>query len=213
MADTANNLCIAHKSVTLKAQKKAHSEDERSERSVVLCFFAMFCFCFSSFANEASDIASIKQDVQMLRTLINNQSIAFYNWDAGVDQLTSGTQQAIAFTLRNIAIGLHDSILPSIFRLSDNITNQTEIIQSIDDNLDKIYLNVSNIEHIADAINSILYDVVGLLQSIATDIPQGFSDLYNELVSFRQIFEQYKDLALTYLKSIDNNVGVIAELQ
>ena len=128
MACTAHNHCIALKCVTLKAQKKAHSGDTRSVRSVVLCFIAICCFCFSSFADEASDIAAIKQDVQMLRTLINNQSIAFYNWDEGVEQRTSGTQQAIAFTLRNIAIGLHDSILPAIYSVGNNITNLTEII-------------------------------------------------------------------------------------
>ena len=154
MAFTANNHCIAHKRVTLKAQKKAYSGDALCARSVVFCFIAICCFCFSSFADEASDIASIKQDVQMLRTLINNQSVAFYNWDEGAEKRTSGTQQAIAFTLRHIAIGLHDSILPAIYSVGNNITNLTEITQSISDTLYNLDYNVSDLAGTANTIRS-----------------------------------------------------------
>ena len=213
MADTANNHCIAHKRVTLKAQKKAHSGDERSERSVVLCFIAICFFCFASFADEASDIASIKQDVQILRTLINNQSIAFYNWDNGSEQSTSGTQQAIAFTLRNIAIGLHDSILPAIYSVGNNITNLTEITQSISDTLYNLDYNVSSLSGTADTIRSQLDTIQSILIGISTDLTQGLYGLLNEFTTFKQSFEQYKDLAVSYLQSIDNNVGVIAQLQ
>lgn len=213
MAFTANNHCIAHKRVTLKAHKKAHSGDALCARSVVFSFIAICCFCFSSFADEASDIASIKQDVQMLRTLINNQSIAFYNWDAGVEQRTSGTQQAIAFTLRNIAIGLHDSILPAIYSVGNNITNLTEITQSISDTLYNLDYNVTDLAGTANTIRSQLDTIQSILLGISTDLNQGLYGLLNEFTTFKQAFEQYKDLALSYLQSIDNNVGVIAELQ
>ena len=213
MADTAINHCIAPQRVTLKAHKKAHSGDALCARSVVFGFIAICCFCFSSFADEASDIASIRQDVQMLRTLINNQSIAFYNWDEGVEQRTSGTQQAIAFTLRNIAIGLHDSILPAIYSLGNNITNQTAIIKSIDDTLFNLDYNVSCLAGTANTISSQLDTIQSILIGISTDVSQGLYGLLNEFTTFRQTFEQYKDLALSYLESIDNNVGVIAELQ
>ena len=213
MAFTANNHCIAHKRVTLKAQKKAPSVDALCARSVVFCFIAICCFCFSSFADEASDIASIKQDVQMLRTLINNQSIAFYNWDAGAEQRASGTQQAIAFTLRNIAIGLHDSILPAIYSVGNNITNLTEITQSISDTLYNLDYNVSDLAGTANTICSQLDTIQSILLGISTDLNQGLYGLLNEFTTFKQAFEQYKDLALSYLQSIDNNVGVIAELQ
>ena len=212
MSCTANNHCKAHKRVTSKAQKKAHSGDALCARSVVFCFIAICCFCFSSFADEASDIASIKQDVQMLRTLINNQTIYYYNWEDG-EQKASGTQQAIAFTLRNIALGLHDSILPSIDRLGDNITNLTEITQAISDTLYNLDYNVSDLAVTANTISSTLYNIQSILIGISTDVSQGINVLYQELSSFRQTFEQYKDLALSYLESIDNNVGVIAELQ
>ena len=212
MADTAIHHCIAHKRVTIKAQKKAHSGDALCARSVVFCFIAICCFCFSSFADEASDIASIKQDVQMLRTLINNQTIYYYNWEDG-EQKASGTQQAIAFTLRNIALGLHDSILPSIDRLGDNITNLTEITQAISDTLYNLDYNVSDLAVTANTISSTLYNIQSILIGISTDVSQGINVLYQELSSFRQTFELYKDLALSYLQSIDNNVGVIAQLQ
>ena len=212
MTCIANNHCIAHKSVTLKAQKKAHSGDERSSRSVAMCFIAFICFCFSSFADEASDIASIKQDVQMLRTLINNQTVYFYNWETG-EQKASGTQQAIAFTLRNIAIGLHDSILPAIYSVGNNITNLTEITQSISDTLYNLDYNVSDLAGTANTISSQLDTIQSILIGISTDVSQGFSTLVNDFTTFCQTFEQYKDLSLSYLESIDNNVGVIAELQ
>ena len=213
MADTANNHCIAHKSVTLKAPKEAHSVGERSSRSVAMCFIAFICCVYTSFANEASDIASIKQDVQMLRTLINNQTIYFYNWDAGEEQKASGTQQAIAFTLRNIAIGLHDSILPSIERLGNNVTNLTEIVKSIGDTLNNLDYNVSSLSGTANIISSTLDDVRGILSGMSYDLSNGISELLNELSTLRTTFEQYKELSLSYLQSIDNNVGVIAELQ
>ena len=213
MAYTVNNHCkIAPKCVTLKAQKKAHSGDGRSPRSVVFCFIAIICCVYTSFANEASDIASIKQDVQMLRTLINNQTIYFYNWEKG-EQKASGTQQAIAFTLRNIAIGLHDSILPSIERLGNNVTNLTDIVKSIGDTLNNLDYNVSSLSGTANIISSTLDDVRGILSGMSWDVSNGISDLLNELSTLRTTFEQYKELSLSYLQSIDNNVGVIAQLQ
>ena len=212
MADTANNLCIAHKSVTLKAQKKALSGDERSSRSVAMCFIACICFSSFAFANEASDIASIKQDVQMLRTLINNQTIYFYNWETG-EQQVSGTQQAIAFTLRHIARGLHDSILPSIERLGENVTNLNETVKSIGDTLNNLDYNVSSLSGTANIISLTLDDVRGILSGMSYDLSNGISELLNELSTFRTTFEQYKELSLSYLQSIDNNVGVIADLQ
>ena len=212
MADTANNHCIAHKSVTLKALKKAHSGDGRSPRSVVMCFIAIICCVYTSFADEASDIAAIKQDVQMLRTLINNQSIYFYNWETG-EQKASGTQQAIAFTLRNIAIGLHDSILPSIERLGNNVTNLNEIVKSIGDTLNNVDYNVSALSSTANIISSTLDNVREILSGMYFDVSNGIYGLLNELSTFRTTFEQYKELSLSYLQSIDNNVGVIAQLQ
>ena len=212
MTCIANNHCIAHKSVTLKAQKKAHSGDERSSRSVAMCFIAFICCVYTSIADEASDIASIKQDVQMLRTLINNQTVYFYNWETG-EQKASGTQQAIAFTLRNIAIGLHDSILPAIYSVGNNITNLTEITQSISDTLYNLDYNVSDLAGTANTISSQLDTIQSILIGISTDVSQGFSTLVNDFTTFCQTFEQYKDLSLSYLESIDNNVGVIAELQ
>ena len=213
MADTVNNHCIAHKSVTLKAQKKAHSGVGRSPRSVAMCVLAVICFVYTAAANEASDIASIKQDVQMLRTLINNQTTYFYKWESGEEQKASGTQQAIAFTLRNIAIGLHDSILPSIERLGNNVTNLTDIVKSIGDTLYNLDYNVSSLSGTANIISSTLDDVRGILSGMSYDVTSGISELLNELSTLRTTFEQYKELSLSYLQSIDNNVGVIAELQ
>ena len=215
MAYSADIIEIAQKCVTLKAQKKAHSGDARRARSVVMCLLA-FCFlCFSSSADQASDIASIKQDVQMLRTLINSQSIAYYNWDTGEQRIT-GTQQAIAFTLRNIAIGLHDSIIPAIDRIGNNTTNLVDIstsLKSIFDTISKLDDNVSSIVNSLNVIRSSLDNLQSILTTISTDISQGLYGLLSEFTSFRQTFDSYKDLALTYLQSIDNNIGVIANLQ
>ena len=213
MAFAANNHCIAHKSVTLKAQKKAHSGDGRSPRSVVICFIALICSVYTSYADEASDIASIKQDVQMLRTLINNQTIYFYNWETGDEQNASGTQQAIAFTLRNIAIGLHDSILPTIERLGNNVTNLHETVKSIGDTLNNLDYNVSSLSSTANIISSTLEAVKETLSGMYFDVSNGIYGLLNEVFTLRKAFEQYKDLSLSYLQSIDNNVGVIVELQ
>lgn len=215
MAGTEIIIEKAHKCVTLKAQKKAHSVDERSERSVAMCLLAIFCLCFSSFADQASDIASIKQDVQRLRGLINDQTIWFYNWDLG-EQKTAGTQQAIAFTLRNIAIGLHDSILPAIESIGNNTTNLVDIsttLKAISDSISTLDYNVSQLAGKAEVISQQLDNIQNILGAISIDISQGLYGLLQELTSLRQLFDSYKDLALTYLQSIDNNVGVIANLQ
>ena len=55
--------------------------------------------------------------------------------------------------------------------------------------------------------------IQSILLGISTDLNQGLYGLLNEFTTFKQVFEQYKDLVLSYLQSIDNNVGVIAELQ
>ena len=211
MADTANNHCIAPQSVTLKAQKKAHSGGARSARSVALCFIAIICCVYTSFADQASDIASIKQDVQMLRTLINNQTIGFYNWETGV-QRTTGTQQAIALTLRNIAIGLHDSILPALQRIDNNSTNLVEIVdilQKIDDTSISIE---SKLGSIGEYVNYI-YQYQSSIFDKVYSIDSNFNALLYEFRAFKESFENYKEFALSYLQSIDNNVGVIAQLQ
>ena len=213
MACTVNNLSIAHKSVTLKAQKKAHSGDARSARSVAMCFIAICCFALSVRADITNDVDIIRQELQDLRHLMMEQTSAFYEWSSGEPSLTEGTQSSIANTLFNIAIGLHDSILPSIERIGNNITNLTDIVKSIDDTLYSLDYNVSSLAGTADTISSTLYNIQNILSGISTDVSQGFSYLINEFSSFKQTFESYKDLALSYLQSIDNNVGVITELQ
>ena len=99
MADIANNLCIAHKSVTLKAQKKAHSGDARSARSVAMCFIALFCFALTVRADLTNDVDSIRQDLQDLRDLMTQQTMAFYSWTSGDPELTEGTQLSLVNTL------------------------------------------------------------------------------------------------------------------
>lgn len=216
MAFAANNHCkIAHKCYA-PAQKKAHSGDARRARSVVMCLLVLCCLCFSSFADEASDIASIKQDVQMLRTLINNQTIWFYNWETGQAERAAGTLPAIAYTVRNIALGLHDSILPAIERIGNNTTNLVDIsttLKAISDSISTVDYNVSHLAGKADVISQQIDNIQNILGAISIDISQGLYGLLQEFTSFRQTFDSYKDLALTYLQSIDNNVGVIAQLQ
>ena len=215
MACTANNHCkIASQCVTLKAQKKAHSGDARSARSVVICFIAIiFCVC-TAVADQASDISSIQQDLHALRTLINNQSIWYYNWDTG-EQRASGTQQAIAFTLRNIAIGLHDSILPALQRIDNNSTNLTnlvdiaDILQNVDDTSTSISSKLDTIGEYVNYIYQYQSSIFDRLYSIDNNVLY----IYQEFLSFKSSFDNFKDLTLSYLQSIDNNVGVIAQLQ
>ena len=213
MSFTANNLSIAHKSVTLKAQKKAHSGDTRSVRSVAMCFIAVCFFALTVRADLTNDVDIIRQEIQELRTFIINQTLEYYNWSSGSPDITSGTQSSIVYTLMSIAIGLHDSILPSVDRLGDNITNLTEITQSISDTLYNLDYNVSGLSGTVNVISSQLDTIQSILITISTDVSQGLYGLLNEFTTFRQSFDQYKDLALSYLQSIDNNVGVIAELQ
>ena len=212
MAYTANNHCKqASKCFTLKAQKKTHSGDARSARSVVMLFIAIIFCVYTSFADQASDISSIQQDVRMLRTLINNQTIWYYNWETG-EQRTTGTQQAIAFTLRNIAIGLHDSILPALQRIDNNSTNLVEIVDILQKINDTSISIESKLGSIGEYVNYI-YQYQSSIFDKVYSIDSNLNNLLYEFKAFKESFENYKEFALSYLQSIDNNVGVIAQLQ
>lgn len=212
MAFTANNHCKAHKRVTLKAQKKAHSEDARSARSVVLCFIAV---CFSAFilhADITNDVDIIRQEVQQLRTLMTEQTMAYYNWSSGDFEITEGTQSSIANTLYNIAVGLHDSILPALQRIDNNTTNIVDIVdllQNLKDTSTSIENKLSSLDEHVNYIYQYQSSIFDRLYSIDNYV----SYIYQDLSSFKSAFENFKDLSLTYLQSIDNNVGVIAQLQ
>ena len=212
MADTANNHCIAHKRVTLKAQKKAHSEDALRARSVVLCFIAV---CFSSFilhADITNDVDIIRQEVQQLRTLMTEQTMAYYNWASGGFEITEGSQSSIANTLYNIAVGLHDSILPALQRIDNNTTNIVDIVdllQNLKDTSTSIENKLSSLDEHVNYIYQYQSSIFDRLYSIDNYV----SYIYQDLSSFKSSFENFKDLSLTYLQSIDNNVGVIAQLQ
>ena len=213
MACTANNHCkIASKCVTLKAQKKAHSGDGRSPRSVAMCFIAIICCVYTSVADITNDVDIIRQEVQELRDLMTSQSIAYYNWSSGDFQITSGTQLSIANTLYNIAIGLHDSIYPALQRIDNNTSNIVDIVdilQRIQDTSTSIETKLGYIEEYVNYIYQYQSSIFDKLYSIDNYI----SYIYNDLSSLKYAFENFRELSLSYLKSIDNNVGVIAELQ
>lgn len=212
MAYTATNLCKAHKSATLKAPKKAHSGDERSERSVVLCFIAICCFALFSHADITNDVDIIRQELQELRNLMTQQTIAYYDWASGGFQITEGTQSSIANTLYNIAVGLHDGILPVIQRIDNNSSNITNIVDILHDISDtslgidsKLNQLTSYVEYIYQYASSIFDRLVSIDSYLA--------NILYEFNSFKDSFANFKDLSLSYLQSIDNNVGVIAQLQ
>ena len=212
MADTAIIHCIAHKRVTLKAQKKAHSGDTRSVRSVGMCFIALCCFSLSVRADITNDVDIIRQEIQELRTFITNQTIEYYNWSAGSPDITQGTQSSIVYTLMSIAIGLHDSIYPALQRIDNNSTNLVEIadiLQKISDTSSSIESKLGSLSDYVNYIyqyQSSIFDKVYSIDSYINNLVYDFS-------SFKQSFENFKELSLSYLQSIDNNVGVIAQLQ
>ena len=212
MTCTVNNLCIAHKSVTLKAQKKAHSGDARSARSVAMYFIAFICFVYTSFADITNDVDIIRQEVQALRNLMTQQSIAYYNWSSGDFEITSGTQLSIANTLYNIAIGLHDSIYPALQRIDNNTSNIVDIVDILQNIQDTSISIESKLGHIEEYVNYI-YQYQSSIYDRLYSIDKYISYIYNDLSSLKYAFENFKDLSLTYLQSIDNNVGVIAQLQ
>ena len=212
MTCTVNNLCIAHKSVTLKAQKKAHSGDARSARSVAMCFIAFICCVYTSFADITNDVDIIRQEVQALRNLMTQQSIAYYNWSSGDFEITSGTQLSIANTLYNIAIGLHDSIYPALQRIDNNTSNIVDIVDILQNIQDTSISIESKLGHIEEYVNYI-YQYQSSIYDRLYSIDNYISYIYNDLSSLKYAFENFKDLSLTYLQSIDNNVGVIAQLQ
>ena len=212
MAYTANNHCIAHKSVTLKAQKKAHSGDERSERSVVLCFIAVCFFAFTLHADITNDVDIIRQELYGLRDLMTQQTIAYYDWASGGFQITEGTQSSIANTLYNIAVGLHDGILPVIQRIDNNTSNITYIVDILH-NLKDTSLSIdSRLSQLTSYVEYI-YQYASTSFDRLVSIDNYLSNILYEFNSFKDSFENFKDLSLSYLQSIDNNVGVIAQLQ
>ena len=212
MADTANNLCIAHKSVTLKAQKKAHSGVARRARSVVMCFIAILFFAVSVRADITNDVDIIRQEIQELRSLMTQQTIAYYEWTSGGFAITEGTQLSIANTLYNIAVGLHDSIYPSLQRIDNNTSNIVEIVDLLQ-NLKDTSISIDNkLGYLGEYVNYINQYVSSIYDRLYT-IDNNLNYLLNEFTSFKSTFEAFKDLSLTYLQSIDNNVGVIAQLQ
>ena len=213
MSYSANNHCKkASKCVTLKAQKKAHSGDGRSPRSVVMCFIAFICCVYTSFADITNDVDIIRQEVQELRNLMTEQSIAYYNWSSGDFEITSGTQLSIANTLYNIAIGLHDSIYPALQRIDNNTSNIVDIVDILQNIQDTSISIESKLGHIEELVNYI-YQYQSSIFDRLYSIDNYISYIYNDLSSLKSSFENFKDLSLTYLQSIDNNVGVIAQLQ
>ena len=201
-----------HKCVTLKAQKKAHSGDERSERSVVMCFIALCFVAFSVRADITNDVDIIRQELQDLRYVMTQQTIAYYDWSSGGSVPTEGTELSIANALYNIALGLHDSIFPALQRIDNNTTNLVDIadlLQQIRDTSQSVDSKISRIDEYVNYIwqyQSSIYDRVYSIDNYV-------SYIYNEFLSFKSSFDNFKDLTLTYLQSIDNNVGVIAQLQ
>ena len=212
MADTVNNHCIAPQRVTSKAQKKAHSEDERSERSVVLCFIAICFFAFTLHADITNDVDIIRQEVQQLRTLMTEQTMAYYNWSSGGFEITDGTQSSIANTLYNIAVGLHDSIYPALQRIDNNTTNIVDIVDLLQNRNDTSTSIENKLTSLAEYVNYI-YQYQSSIFDRVYSIDNYVSNIYQDLSSFKSAFENFKDLSLTYLQSIDNNVGVIAQIQ
>ena len=174
-----------------------------------MCFIAFICCVYTSFADITNDVDIIRQEVQELRNLMTEQSIAYYNWTAGDFQITSGTQLSIANTLYNIAIGLHDSIYPALQRIDNNTSNIVDIVDLLQNIQDTSISIESKLGHIEEYVNYIYQSVFDKLYSIDNYI----SYIYNDLSSLKYSFENFKDLSLSYLKSIDNNVGVIAQLQ
>ena len=212
MAFTVNNLSIAHKSVTLKAQKKALSGDERSERSVVLCFIAVCCFALSVRADITNDVDIIRQEIHELHSLMTHQTTAFYFWNTGSAETTEGTQLSIANTLYNIAVGLHDSILPALQRIDNNTTNIVDIVDLLQ-NLNDTSIRIEDkLSYISNSIDSI-YNYILYIYDEVISIKDYTLEILNDLSAFKNSFENFSELCLTYLQSIDNNVGVIAQLQ
>lgn len=211
MSVTASNLSTAHKSVTLKAQKKAHSGDERSERSVVLCFIALCCFATVR-ADITNDVDIIRQELQELRSLMTQQTMAYYSWTSGSPELTEGTQLSIANTLFNIALGLHDSILPALQRIDNNTTNITEILDILQE-LNDTSLGIDSKLNQLTSYVEYIYSYASSSFDRLVSIDNYLSNILYEFNSFRDSFENFKELSLSYLQSIDNNVGVIAQLQ
>lgn len=212
MADTANNLSKAHKSVTLKAHKKAHSEDARSARSVVFCFIAVCCFSLTVRAELTNDVDIIRQELQELRYIMTQQTMAFYSWTSGEPELTEGTQLSLVNTLFNIAVGLHDSIFPCLQRIDNNTSNLVDIVDIIQKINDTSTSIESKLVSIGEYVNYI-YEYQSSIFDRVYSIDNYISYIYQEFLSFKSSFENFKDLSLTYLQSIDNNVGVIAQLQ
>ena len=212
MADTANIIEKAHKRVTLKAPKEAHSVDERSERSVVMCLLALWCFFFSVRADITNDVDIIRQEIQELRGLISNQTIEYYNWSQGSPDITQGTEYSIVYTLYNIALGLHDSIYPALQRIDNTTSNLVDIadlLQQIKDTSLSVESKLSRIDEYVNYIYQYQSSIFDKVYSIDNYV----SYIYNDFLSFKSSFDNFKDLTLTYLQSIDNNVGVIAQLQ
>ena len=212
MADTANNLSIAHKSVTLKAQKKAHSGDALSARSVVFCFIALCSFALTVRADITNDVDIIRQELYELRNTMTQQTMAYYDWSSGGFQITEGTQSSIANTLYNIALGLHDSILPAIQRIDNNSANITNIVDILH-NLNDTSLGIdSKLNQLSSYVEYIYQYISSIFDKLAS-IDSYLANILYEFNSFKDSFENFKDLSLSYLQSIDNNVGVIAQLQ
>lgn len=213
MAVTESNHCKkAHKCVTLKAQKKAHSVDERSERSVVMCLLAFCCIAFSVRADITNDVDIIRQELQELRNLMTQQTMAYYDWSSGGPELTEGTELSIVNGLYNIALGLHDSIFPALQRIDNSTSNLVDIadlLQQINDTALSVESKLSRIDEYVNYIYQYQSSIFDKVYSIDNYV----SYIYNEFLSFKSSFDNFKDLSLTYLQSIDNNVGVIANLQ
>ena len=212
MAYSANFIEIAHKCVTLKAPKEAPSGDERSERSVAICLLALCCFAFSVRADITNDVDIIRQELQELRNLMTQQTMAYYHWSSGGSVITEGSELAIANTLYNIATGLHDSIFPALQHIDNSTSNLVDIadlLQQISDTSQSVESKLSRIDEYVNYIYQYQSSIYDRVYSIDNYV----SYIYNEFLSFKSSFDNFKDLSLTYLQSIDNNVGVIANLQ
>lgn len=212
MAYTANNHCkIAHKCYA-PAQKKAHSGDARRARSVVMCLLALCFFAFSVRADITNDVDIIRQEIQELRGLMMDQTMSYYSWSAGAPDLTSGIESSIANTLFNIALGLHDSIYPALQRIDNttsNLVGIADLLQQIRDTSQSVESKLSRIDEYVNYIWQYQSSIFDKVYSIDNYV----SYIYNEFLSFKSTFDNFKDLSLSYLQSIDNNVGVIAQLQ
>lgn len=214
MTQQAN--CKERLNAQAPAQKKAHS------KLYSICVVILCLVCRFSYGDITNDVAQLKADISSLKSYLSTKTCQYYDWTTDSTKSIAGSQYAIATTLRYFAKGVHDDILPKIGNIADNTANLSNLTA-----IAEILLRVADMQEIvADRVDSIMYAVFSLqysmdyLTTYVYDIYQDVGDtklyvydILQEVQTLRLDFQNYKDLALSYLQSLDNNVGVIAEIQ